>query len=99
MELGGELAKDRVRTMRGILGRLSNFLVYVLNNGLFGKGREEKYLRNTCHLFIDQIETDGRATDQFLCELSEEKSNDFENQRELSQINERDFNTSELISP
>lgn len=74
MELGAELAKDRVRTMRGVLGRISNFLVYVLNNNLFARGREEKYLRNTSHLFIDQIEAEGRATDQFLADLREESA-------------------------
>ena len=93
------MAKDRVRAMGGILGRLSNFLIYMINNNLFAKGKELKYVKDTSRLLIDQIETDGKATDTFLREMSEENSNDFENQRELSQINEKDFSRSDLMSP
>lgn len=75
IELNNELAKDRVRTMRGMLARVSNFLIYVLNNALFVKGRDSKYLRNTSHLFIDQIEADAKTSEVFLGDLNDERSN------------------------
>lgn len=61
--------------MRGILNRVSNFLIYVMNNQLFVKGKDLKYLRNTSHLFIDQIDSDLKATDTFVGGLQSEKWN------------------------
>lgn len=66
---------EQVRSMRGILNRLSNFLIYVMNNQLFVKGKDLKYLRNTSHLFIDQIDSDLKATDSFIGGLQSEKWN------------------------
>lgn len=37
------------------------------------KGKDTKYLQNTSHLFIDQIEADSKAAQQFLNELEDDK--------------------------
>ena len=63
----------QLRSTDSILTRIANFLIYVLNNKLFVKGKDAKYLQNTSHLFIDQIEADTKAAELFLNELEEDK--------------------------
>lgn len=61
--------------MVAILNRIKSFLIYILNNDLFAKGRDLKYLKNTSYLFIDQIESELKNYENYLSEMEAEKAN------------------------
>lgn len=66
---------NKIKNIEQTFLRVSRFLIYILNNNLFAKSKELRYLRDTSHLFIDQIEGLIEKNQTFLQDLEDDKSN------------------------